>query len=96
MVKYIAVFVFLLFILIILWCAHVTVIPDLNRMAVLSNGIWNGAIAIMPSGGQRLPISMLGARLLWKNAQKKLKKNSTSEVIKRIIPQRRPLTTQFV
>jgi hypothetical protein len=72
------------------------VIPDLSRIAVLSSGIWKGAIAIMPSGGHKLPISMLGARLLWKNAQKNLKKNSTSEVMKRIIPHRRPLTTQFV
>lgn len=39
------------------------------------------------------PISILGARLLWKNAQKKEKKNRTSEVMNRIIPQRSPLPT---
>ncbi|OXA49317.1 Fatty acid desaturase 2 [Folsomia candida] len=34
-----------------------------------------------------------GARLLWKNAQKNEKKNNTSDVINKIIPQRNPLAT---
>jgi hypothetical protein len=36
---------------------------------------------------------MVGERLLWKNAQKKEKKKSTSDVINRIIPHRIPLAT---
>lgn len=35
----------------------------------------------------------VGASLLWKKAQKKEKKKATSEMMKRIIPIRRPLTT---
>jgi hypothetical protein len=53
-------------------------------------------MAIIPNGGHKFPISIFGARLLWKKAQKKLKKNSTSEVIKSSIPHRSPLITQFV
>src|SRR5580698_7704602 len=36
---------------------------------------------------------MVGDRLLWKKAQKKEKKKSTSDVINRIIPHRIPLAT---
>ncbi len=39
------------------------------------------------------PKEGVGARLLWKNAQKKEKKKATSEAINRIIPARSPLTT---
>jgi hypothetical protein len=63
---------------------------------VLSSGTWNGLIADTPNGGQRMPVSKLGASLEWKKAQKKEKKNNTSDAIKRIIPQRKPLTTKFV
>lgn len=48
---------------------------------------------VTPVGGHFNPISTVGARLLWKKAQKKEKKNSTSEVIKRIIPHRNPFIT---
>ena len=44
-------------------------------------------------GGHIHPSSGVGARLLWKKDQKKAKKNSTSEAINRIIPQRSPLAT---
>lgn len=76
-----------------LWWAHVTVTPDDKRMIVFNRGTWNGLNGVMPVGGHVRPISMLGARLLWKKAQKKEKKNRTSEVIKRIIPHRSPLLT---
>jgi len=33
-------------------------------MAVLRSGIWKGLKALIPKGGQRLPISTLGERLL--------------------------------
>jgi len=51
---------------------------------------------VIPNGGHRVPISTEGDSLLWKKAQKNEKKNNTSEVIKRIIPQRRPDTTSRV
>jgi hypothetical protein len=60
---------------------------------VLRRGIENGLIGVIPAGGHVHPSSGVGARLLWKKAQKKAKKNRASEAIKRIIPQRRPLAT---
>jgi len=41
----------------IAWWAHVTVTPEPKRIAVLSNGIWKGLNALIPKGGQSLPIS---------------------------------------
>jgi hypothetical protein len=40
----------------------------------------------MPFGGQILPISIVGAKLAEKKAQKKAKKNITSDTINNIIP----------
>jgi hypothetical protein len=76
-----------------LWCAHVTVTPEANSTAVFRRGTLNGFRGLMPDGGQQHPSSGVGERLLWKKAQKKAKKNRTSEVINRIIPHRRPLVT---
>lgn len=59
-------------------------------------GTENGLIGVIPVGGQQQPSSGVGDRLLWKNAQKNPKKNITSDVMKRIIPQRRPVTTWVV
>lgn len=56
-------------------------------------GTWIGLKAVTPDGGQRSPISMTGARLLWKKAQKNEKKNITSDTINKIIPIRSPVTT---
>ena len=47
----------------------------------------------MPNGGQTDPISTLGDNLLWKNAQKNLKKKKISEIINKAIPQRKPNST---
>lgn len=47
-------------------------------------------------GGHADPSSIVGERLLWKNAQKNDAKNSTSEIINRIIPHRNPLVTVLV
>jgi len=63
---------------------------------VFSSGTLNGFSGVIPVGGHVQPISGVGERLLWKNAQKNAKKKSTSEVIKRIIPQRRPDVTYDV
>jgi len=62
-------------------------------VAVLSKGTLNGLSGLIPVGGHAQPISGVGDRLLWKNAQKNAKKNNTSEVINRIIPQRNPVIT---
>ena len=78
------------------WWAHVTDTPEAKRTAVLRRGTANGFSGVIPVGGQQQPSSGVGARLLWKNAQKKAKKNSTSDVIKSAIPQRKPLVTFFV
>ena len=63
---------------------------------MLSRGTWNGLIGSIPVGGQHAPSSTVGARLLWKNAQKNAKKKRTSDVMKRIIPSRRPMPTGIV
>jgi hypothetical protein len=47
-------------------------------------------------GGHVDPSSIVGDRLLWKNAQKNDAKNNTSEMMNRIIPHRNPLVTIFV
>ena len=59
-------------------------------------GTEKGLMMVIPEGGHTHPISGVGARLEWKNAQKKPKKKHTSERIKRIIPHRSPLTTNEV
>lgn len=44
-------------------------------------------------GGHIFPNSIVGERLLWKKAQKKLIKKNTSEIINKIIPHRKPNVT---
>jgi hypothetical protein len=60
---------------------------------VFSRGTLNGFRGVIPAGGQQHPSSGVGDKLLWKNAQKKAKKNRTSDVINKIIPQRNPVVT---
>ena len=48
----------------------------------------------IPCGGQIDPISGTGASAAQKKAQKKARKNITSETIKRIIPKRKPNWTK--
>jgi len=76
-----------------LWWVQVTVTPLLRRIIVFRSGTWNGLNGWAPKGGHISPISIEGARLLLKKAQKKEKKNKISDVIKRIIPQRMPFLT---
>ena len=64
------------------------VTPEVNKTVVLRRGITNGLKGITPKGGQEAPRSGVGLRLEWKKAQKKEKKNMTSEAIKSTIPQR--------
>lgn len=67
-------------------CAHVTLTPDDNRITVFKSGIPQGSSVSIPKGGQIQPISTDGDKLEWKNAQKKEKKNITSETINKAIP----------
>lgn len=75
------------------WCAHVTVAPEANKIDVLSNGTWKGLKTKILAGGHSKPSSKVGLKLLWKNAQKKEKKNKISDTINKIIPQRKPTPT---
>jgi len=75
------------------WWLQVTLIPEDKRITVFRRGTWNGFRDKVPNGGQEIPISMLGARLLWKKAQKKEKKNKISEIMNKSIPKRSPLIT---
>lgn len=43
-------------------------------------------MGFIPVGGQETPSSMVGASLLWKNAQKKAKKKHISDVMNNIMP----------
>jgi len=80
----------------ILWWAQVTVAPELNKTAVFNKGIPKGFKAWTPLGGHITPISTEGDKLLWKNAQKKEKKNKISETIKSINPIFNPLIVAIV
>jgi hypothetical protein len=71
----------------------VTLTPEDKRTTVLSNGTPNGLNAKIPTGGHSFPSSTLTASLLWKKAQKNLRKKKISETINKIIPQRRPNST---
>jgi len=59
--------------------------PDLIRIIVLSRGTLIGLKGLIAWGGHIKPISILGLIPEWKNAQKNLIKNKTSERIKKII-----------
>lgn len=79
-----------------LWWAQVTVTPEAKRTAVLRRGTLNGLMGVIPVGGHLQPNSGVGARLLWKKAQKNAKKNNTSDAINKIMPHRSPLVTYDV
>ena len=80
----------------ILWCAQVTVAPELSKIAVFRSGTENGFNGSIPNGGQHTPISTAGERLLWKKAQKNETKNNTSETINSKNPIFNPLTVALV
>jgi hypothetical protein len=62
------------------------VAPEQSNISVFNSGTLLASNTSIPRGGQMLPISIVGAKLAAKNAQKKAKKNITSETINRIIP----------
>jgi hypothetical protein len=73
-----------------LWL-QVTEAPEVNKIKVFNNGTSQALKTAIPFGGKTPPISGVGAKAEWKKAQKKPKKNITSETIKRIIPIRKPI-----
>ena len=76
----------------LMW-AKVMVIPDRRRRQVFRRGTAKGFRGSIPTGGHVHPISGVGARALWKKAQKKAKKNITSDMMNRTIPVRSPWAT---
>lgn len=80
----------------IAWWHQVTVHPDRSKINVFKNGICQGSRTFNPFGGHIEPISIAGDKLLWKNAQKNAKKNSTSDTINKKTPYRRPFWTMPV
>jgi len=77
----------------IAWCAQVTLAPELNNITVFNKGISQALNTGTFSGGQTAPISKVGDKLEWKNAQKNAKKNIISETINNIIPILSPTCT---
>lgn len=67
--------------------------PEARRIAVFSRGTSRGFRGLTPVGGHWPPSSGVGARLEWKKAQKNPRKKKASDVMKRIIPYRRPFWT---
>lgn len=63
---------------------------------MLRRGICIGSNVKIPFGGQIIPISIVGDKLLWKNPQKNEIKKNTSEIINKIIPNLSPLVTAIV
>jgi hypothetical protein len=72
------------------------VAPEASNTAVFSSGTLNGLIGVIPVGGQVQPSSGVGARLLWKNAQKKEKKKQISDRMKSNMPKRRHFSRLMV
>ena len=70
----------------IAWCAHVTVAPEHNSINVFTKGTSKALKTTIPFGGHMFPISIVADKLLAKNAQKKPKKNITSDAINSNIP----------
>ena len=66
------------------------VAPDNSKIKVLAKGTSQGLKGWIPLGGHIAPSSTVGAKAEWKKAQKKPKKNITSDIIKRNIPKRKP------
>jgi hypothetical protein len=72
------------------------VAPEVNNIRVFNRGTSNGLKTSIPLGGQILPISIVGAKLAAKKAQKKAKKNITSEAMNKSIPYLNPNWTILV
>lgn len=60
---------------------------------MFNKGKPQGSKGSIPTGGHTQPTLIAGLKLQWKNAQKKEKKNITSDAIKRSIPNLIPFCT---
>lgn len=67
------------------WWDQVIVAPEDRRIIEFSRGISMGLKIFTPMGGHIAPNSIFGEILLWKNAQKNLKKNMISDRMNIII-----------
>jgi len=79
-----------------MWCLTVIVTPEESRIAVFNSGTLIGFKGLTENGGHIKPDSIKGLSELWKNVQKKAKKNITSDTINRIIPIFNPAWTYLV
>jgi hypothetical protein len=59
---------------VIAWWEYVIVAPEQSKINVLTNGTSKALNVSIPLGGQMFPISIVGAILAAKNAQKKRKR----------------------
>ena len=48
------------------WWDHVTEIPEVSKMMVLSSGSIIGSTVRIPTGGHNSPSSISGVKLLWR------------------------------
>lgn len=74
-------------------CAQVIEAPDVKSKRVFNRGTPYGLNTDIPTGGHSAPTHIEGAKLEWKNAQKKAKKNIISEAINKIKPIFKPRWT---
>ena len=51
------------------WWAQVTLAPEVNKIIVFNRGTFQASKVMIPFGGHTAPISILGDKLEWKNAQ---------------------------
>jgi len=77
-------------------CAHVTENPENIRTNVLNSGNSQTGIVCTPTGGNIDPVSLVGHKAAWKNAQKNPKNNINSDAINNKNPKRNPKRTGFV
>ena len=78
------------------WWAAVTETPDRIRISVLRSGTPIGSTPVIPGGGHVSPTPILGLNVKWKKAQNSLKKNITSEAMKKPIASINPRLTGAV
>jgi len=62
------------------------VAPEQSKIKVFNRGTSKGLKTSIPLGGHTVPISIAGVKLEAKKAQKKAKKNITSEAMNNSIP----------
>lgn len=80
----------------IAWWAHVTDAPELNNNIVFNKGTCQGSNVVKYAGGHMPPSAGLGLKLEWKKAQKKPKKNITSDNMNNTTPNFNPFWTALV